>query len=140
MSRPRATYSLIDLEHMGRPESGGACLLETTDGPVVVDPGPTSTLPRLREGLETHGYRIADLSALLLTHIHLDHAGASGTISRENPGVRVYVHQAGAPHVEDPAKLLSSAARLYGARMDELWGEVAPVPAAQVLRIPSETM
>lgn len=132
MSRPRTTYSLIDLEHMGRPESLAACLLETTDGPLVIDPGPTSTLPRLRAGLEAQGYQIADLSALLLTHIHLDHAGGSGTIARENPRVRVYVHEAGAPHLVDPAKLLNSATRLYGARMDELWGEVAPVPAGRV--------
>jgi len=122
---PRLT--VIDLEHMGRPESVAACLLETSDGPAIVDPGPTSTLPRLRAAVARQGYSIADLSALLLTHIHLDHAGASGTLSRENPRLRVYVHSAGAPHVADPSKLLSSATRLYGDRMDELWGEVAPV-------------
>jgi glyoxylase-like metal-dependent hydrolase (beta-lactamase superfamily II) len=119
--------SVIDLEHMGRPESVAACLLETPNGPAVVDPGPSSTLPRLRAALARHGYTVTDLSALLLTHIHLDHAGASGTLARENPKLRVYVHSAGAPHVADPSKLLSSATRLYGSRMEELWGEVAPV-------------
>jgi glyoxylase-like metal-dependent hydrolase (beta-lactamase superfamily II) len=125
-------FRLIDLEHGGRPESVAACLLETRDGPALVDPGPTSTLPKLEAGLEKHGYAIADLSALLLTHIHLDHAGASGTLARMNPRLRVYVHEAGAPHVTDPSKLLASATRLYGARMEELWGEVAPVPADRV--------
>lgn len=127
MPEPLRGVTVIDLEHMGRPETVAACLLETSDGPAIVDPGPSSTLPRLRAGLSGLGYGVADLSALLLTHIHLDHAGASGTLSRENPRLRVYVHSAGAPHVADPSKLLSSATRLYGDRMNELWGEVAPV-------------
>ena len=125
-------FRLVDLEHMGKPESVAACLLETRDGPVVVDPGPSSTLGRLEAGLADLGHGVADLSALLLTHIHLDHAGASGTLARLNPRLRVYVHEAGAPHVIDPSKLLSSAARLYGEKMDALWGEVAPVPAERV--------
>jgi len=125
-------FRLIDLHHCGRPESVAACLLETRDGAAVVDPGPASTLPRLEAGLGEHGYAIGDLSAVLLTHIHLDHAGASGTLARLNPRLRVYVHEAGAPHVTDPSKLLASATRLYGERMEELWGEVAPVPPARV--------
>jgi glyoxylase-like metal-dependent hydrolase (beta-lactamase superfamily II) len=133
MAAPNATYALIDLLHMGRPESVAACLIETADGPIVVDPGPSSTLPRLRAGLAERGYEVGDLSALLLTHIHLDHAGASGTIARENPRVRVHVHEIGAPHLADPSKLLSSATRLYGDKMQELWGEVAPVPADQLV-------
>lgn len=133
MAAPDATYALIDLLHMGRPESVAACLIETGDGPIVVDPGPSSTLPRLRAGLAERGYEVGDLSALLLTHIHLDHAGASGTIARENPRVRVHVHEIGAPHLADPSKLLSSATRLYGDKMQELWGEVAPVPADQLV-------
>ncbi|HEV8358427.1 MAG TPA: MBL fold metallo-hydrolase [Gemmatimonadales bacterium] len=126
------SFQLIDLEHLGQRESVAAYLLETRDGPVVVDPGPASTLPRLRAALAAQGREIADLAALLLTHIHLDHAGASGTLARENPRLRVYVHSAGAPHLVDPSKLLASATRLYGARMEELWGEVAPVPAGRV--------
>jgi glyoxylase-like metal-dependent hydrolase (beta-lactamase superfamily II) len=133
MAAPDATYSLIDLLHMGRPESVAACLIETADGPIVVDPGPSSTLPRLRAGLAERGYEVGDLSALLLSHIHLDHAGASGTIARENPRVRVHVHEIGAPHLADPSRLLSSATRLYGDKMQELWGEVAPVPADQLV-------
>jgi glyoxylase-like metal-dependent hydrolase (beta-lactamase superfamily II) len=132
MTKPGATYHLIDLEHMGQRESVAACLLPTTAGPLVVDPGPTSTLPALRSGLAANGYEIADLAGLLLTHIHLDHAGASGTIMRENPRMMVWVHARGAPHMVDPTKLLQSATRLYGSRMDELWGEFAAVPADRV--------
>lgn len=109
-----------------------ACLLETRSGPVIVDPGPASTIPALRAGLTEHGYEVTDLAALLLTHIHLDHAGGTGTLARENPRLRVYVHRAGAPHVADPSKLLRSATQLYGDKMEELWGEVAPVPSEQI--------
>jgi glyoxylase-like metal-dependent hydrolase (beta-lactamase superfamily II) len=133
MAAPDATYALIDLLHMGRPQSVAACLIETAEGPIVLDPGPSATMPRLRAGLAERGYEVGDLSALLLTHIHLDHAGASGTIARENPRVRVHVHEIGAPHLADPSKLLSSATRLYGDKMQELWGEVAPVPAHQLV-------
>jgi glyoxylase-like metal-dependent hydrolase (beta-lactamase superfamily II) len=98
----------------------------------LIDPGPTSTLATLRAGLAAAGLRVADLDTLLLTHIHLDHAGVAGPLVRENPRIRVYVHARGAPHVIDPRKLVESATRLYGADMDRLWGEVAPVPAANV--------
>jgi len=125
-------YSIIDLEHMGRQESVAACLLETRDGPLLVDPGPAATLPKLRTDLAARGHELTDLSALLLTHIHLDHAGATGTLAREIPRLRVYVHDTGAPHLVDPTKLLGSASRLYGDRMESLWGEVAPVPAERV--------
>lgn len=132
MGSVEAICALIDLQHMGRPQSVAACLLETRDGPLIVDPGPTSTIPALRAGLAEHGYEVDALAGLLLTHIHLDHAGGSGTLARDNPRLRVYVHQAGARHVADPSKLLRSATRLYGDRMDELWGEVAPVPEEQI--------
>ena len=132
MSRVDAICALIDLKHMGRPDSVAAYLLETRNGPVIVDPGPASTIPALRAGLAEHGYEIAELAALLLTHIHLDHAGGSGTLARENPELLVYVHQVGAPHVADPSKLLRSATQLYGDRMEQLWGEVAPVPSERI--------
>jgi len=130
--RDATRYMLIDLEHMGRPQSVAACVLETSSGPLVVDPGPASTLRALQAGLSRIGRQIDDLSGLLLTHIHLDHAGAAGTLARGNPRLRVYVHARGAPHLIDPSKLLASATRLYGSRMEELWGEVAAVPADQV--------
>jgi glyoxylase-like metal-dependent hydrolase (beta-lactamase superfamily II) len=124
--------SVIDLGHMGRPQSVAACLLGTGDGPVIVDPGPTSTLPALRAGLAAAGHEVGDIVAILLTHIHLDHAGATGTLARENPRLRVYVQRIGAPHVADPSRLLRSATQLYGDRMDSLWGEVAPVAADRI--------
>src|SRR5881628_1980529 len=98
MERDAGAYALIDLEHLGRRESVAAALLETAEGPVIVDPGPASTLPRLRAGLVERGHQVSDLAALLLTHIHLDHAGASGTLAREVPRLTVYVHENGAPH------------------------------------------
>jgi glyoxylase-like metal-dependent hydrolase (beta-lactamase superfamily II) len=126
-------YEIIDLCHLGRPASVAAYLLRTGSGPFLVDPGPSSTLPRLEEALARAGLSTGSLAGLLLTHIHLDHAGASGTLAGRNPNLRVYVHAKGAPHLIAPAKLLSSAQRLYGARMEELWGEIAPVPEAQVV-------
>lgn len=90
---------------------------------VLVDPGPTSCVDVLLEALGEEHPR-----ALLLTHIHLDHAGASGSLVERWPDLEVYVHERGAPHLIDPSKLLQSATRLYGEEMDRLWGEMLPVP------------
>jgi glyoxylase-like metal-dependent hydrolase (beta-lactamase superfamily II) len=110
---------LIDVCHLGRDRVIGAYEI---DG-VVVDPGPASSVSAL-DGVEPR--------ALLLTHIHLDHAGATGVLVRRHPDLVVYVHEVGAPHLVDPSKLLKSAGRLYGDRMEELWGEVAPVPEQNI--------
>lgn len=107
MADTTATYAVIDLLHMGQPEMVAAGLVRTRNGPVVIDPGPASTVPHLRAGLARHGYEIKDLSAILLTHIHLDHAGGTGVIARENPNLAVYVHELGAAHIVDPGKLVS---------------------------------
>jgi glyoxylase-like metal-dependent hydrolase (beta-lactamase superfamily II) len=121
----QAMAHLIDLNHLGRDRVIGAYEL---DG-LIVDPGPSSCLEALLAGLE------GEPRALLLTHIHLDHAGASGSLVRRFPELRVYVHEAGAPHLVDPSKLLESAGRLYGDDMDRLWGEVLPVPAENVVAL-----
>jgi glyoxylase-like metal-dependent hydrolase (beta-lactamase superfamily II) len=110
---------LIDVRHLGRERVIGCWEI---DG-VLIDPGPTSSMDNLVEALGGEQPR-----ALLLTHIHLDHAGASGSLVRRWPGLPVYVHERGARHLADPAKLLASAERLYGDQMERLWGEVAPVP------------
>jgi glyoxylase-like metal-dependent hydrolase (beta-lactamase superfamily II) len=110
---------LIDVRHLGRERVIGCWQV----GEVLIDPGPSSALEGLLDGLGESQPR-----ALLLTHIHLDHAGAAGTLVKRWPELEVYVHEVGAPHLADPEKLLRSAARLYGDRMEELWGEVAPVP------------
>ena len=113
----------MDVRHLGHDRV--ICAYEL-DG-LVVDPGPASSVSAL-EGIE--------LRALLLTHIHLDHAGATGVLVRANPGLKVYVHERGAPHLVDPSKLLASAAKLYGDdNMDRLWGEVAPVPEENIVAL-----
>ena len=94
---------------------------------LIVDPGPASCLETLIDRLGATEPR-----ALLLTHVHLDHAGASGVLCRRYPNLKVYVHESGAPHLVDPSKLLASATRLYGDDMEELWGEVAPVPEDRI--------
>jgi glyoxylase-like metal-dependent hydrolase (beta-lactamase superfamily II) len=118
-----AQPELIDLLHLGRAKVIGAWRV----GEVIVDPGPSSCLGELLAVLERDPPRV-----LALTHIHLDHAGAAGSLVRRFPGLEVWVHERGAPHLVDPAKLLSSATRLYGADMERLWGEVLPVPAERL--------
>ncbi len=130
--RLAAGVSWIDLQFLGRPKRIAAGLLQGAGGAAIVDPGPTSCLPTLERALEEAGVPLRTVSHLLLTHIHLDHAGAAGTIARRHPGIRVVVHQQGAPHLADPAKLLQSATRLYGADMDRLWGACEPVPPPQL--------
>lgn len=119
---------LIDLEHLDYPKRIGCGVLEGESRVALVDPGPTTTLPELEQGLKTRGLSIDNIEALLLTHIHLDHAGASGTLVRRNPKIRVYVHERGARHMYSPEKLISSATRLYQENMERFWGEVAAVP------------
>jgi glyoxylase-like metal-dependent hydrolase (beta-lactamase superfamily II) len=114
---------------MGTPRTIATALLESGGHRAVIDPGPGSTLATLREQLETRGLGVGDLEAVLLTHIHLDHAGATGALVRENPRLAVYVHKNGAPHMIDPSKLLASAARLWPNDLQKLFGEALPVPA-----------
>jgi glyoxylase-like metal-dependent hydrolase (beta-lactamase superfamily II) len=118
---------LIDTMHLGHDRVIGAHLLR--DG-LIVDPGPASALDNWIDDLDQPP------RALMLTHIHIDHAGASGVLARRFPELRVYVHEVGAPHVIDPERLYASASRLYGPEnMERLWGEVAPVPAERVVAL-----
>jgi glyoxylase-like metal-dependent hydrolase (beta-lactamase superfamily II) len=126
---------IADVEHLGNPGYIAASVLECDDGLVIIDPGPTTSLPGLARRLDELGASFDDVASLLLTHIHLDHAGASGVLVREHPRIRVHVHERGAKHVLDPGSLLDSATRLYGADMERLWGEVAAVPAANVVSL-----
>jgi len=123
---------LIDVEYLGEPRGIAACVLETDGGLALVDPGPTSSLAGLERGLETIGCSTADVRDILLTHIHLDHAGATGVLVRENPHIRVHVHERGAAHVIDPSRLRASALRIYGDALDRLFGEFAAVPADHI--------
>jgi glyoxylase-like metal-dependent hydrolase (beta-lactamase superfamily II) len=124
--------SYIDLEFIGRPHAIASAIVQSSGGVAIVDPGPTTCLATLELGLQQHGVQWRDVRHILLTHIHLDHAGATGTIVRAHPHIGVFVHERGAPHMVDPQKLIDSASRLYGDRMDRLWGEIAPVPAANL--------
>jgi glyoxylase-like metal-dependent hydrolase (beta-lactamase superfamily II) len=123
---------LIDLHHQATDRILGCYLLETADGLALHDCGPTSRLPALKAALADRGLALTDIRHLLLSHIHLDHAGAAGTLVREHPGLRVHVSEIGAPHVVDPSRLDASARRLYGEAFDLLWGELAPVPGENV--------
>jgi glyoxylase-like metal-dependent hydrolase (beta-lactamase superfamily II) len=114
---------LIDCLHLGRPRVIGCWQVDD----VLIDPGPSSCLPAVLEALGDWRPK-----ALLLTHIHLDHAGASGSLVRRWPDLEVYVHEIGAWHMEDPSRLIESATRLYGDDMDRLWGEFLPVPDSQL--------
>jgi glyoxylase-like metal-dependent hydrolase (beta-lactamase superfamily II) len=127
--------SWIDLQFQRRARAIAAAVMHQSGSGVLVDPGPASCLEALELGLQARGLRLADVRAILLTHIHLDHAGATGTIVRAHPGIRVFVHERGAPHMADPTRLLSSATRLYGDRMDALWGAFEPVPADSLVAL-----
>jgi glyoxylase-like metal-dependent hydrolase (beta-lactamase superfamily II) len=122
----------LDLLHQGAERVIGAYLLETEDGPALFDCGPTSCAEELKAGLRGRGLALHDLHHLLLSHIHLDHAGAAGVLVRQHPALQVHVSEIGAPHLIDPARLEASARRLYGDLFDELWGELAPVPRDNV--------
>jgi glyoxylase-like metal-dependent hydrolase (beta-lactamase superfamily II) len=115
----------IDLNFQGRPGTIAVYLVPHVNGCILIETGPTSTIQALISGLNTYGYTKMDVTDVLLTHIHLDHAGAAGWWAKQ--GARIHVHEYGAPHLIDPEKLLSSARRLYGEMMDPLWGEFLPI-------------
>jgi len=113
----------IDVQHLGRRES--ICCFR--QGDVIIDPGPQVSSQRVIDAVGDEAPR-----AILLTHIHLDHAAAAGSLMQRWPQTELWVHERGARHMIDPAKLIASATRLYGDRMDELWGEIVPVPEERV--------
>jgi glyoxylase-like metal-dependent hydrolase (beta-lactamase superfamily II) len=119
----------VDLNFLGYPGIIATAVLHGASGVALIDPGPSTTLPSLRRSLGLRGIEIRDVAQILLTHIHLDHAGCTGSLVAENPDIEVFVHERGAPHLADPRRLLSSATRLYGQDMDRLWGEFLHVPA-----------
>ncbi|MGH9197577.1 MAG: MBL fold metallo-hydrolase, partial [Acidimicrobiia bacterium] len=122
---------LIDTHYLNTPEAIGVYLL-MGERPALIETGPASTVHQLINGVEAAGLNRNELQAVAVTHIHLDHAGAAGTLVRRFPHLQVYVHPVGAPHLIDPSRLLASAARLYGDDLHRLFGEVLPVPADRV--------
>jgi glyoxylase-like metal-dependent hydrolase (beta-lactamase superfamily II) len=130
----------LDLHHQGDERVIGVYLLETEDGLALQDCGPSSTIPALKQRLAEQGLALTDIGHLLLSHIHLDHAGGAGTLVREHPGLQVHVSEVGAPHLVDPSRLEASARRIYDDEFDTLWGELAPVPEANVHVVGSQVL
>jgi glyoxylase-like metal-dependent hydrolase (beta-lactamase superfamily II) len=122
----------VDLQFLGHADIIATAVLHSASGVALVDPGPATSLETLRRALAGRGMAVADIRQILLTHIHLDHAGGTGMLVDENPGIEVFVHSRGARHLADPAKLIMSAGRLYGQDMERLWGDVRPVPVSRI--------
>jgi glyoxylase-like metal-dependent hydrolase (beta-lactamase superfamily II) len=136
----RVARDPLDLLHLGAERVIGAYVVDTDDGPALFDCGPTTCVEQLREGLRTRGLELQDVRHLLLSHIHLDHAGAAGVLVREHPQLQVHVSEIGAPHLVDPSRLEASARRLYGDTFDDLWGELTPVPQENVHVVGDEVL
>jgi glyoxylase-like metal-dependent hydrolase (beta-lactamase superfamily II) len=130
---------LLDLEFQGVPGVVAAFLITGPDGHTLIETGPGSTIDALDRAITAAGARLADVRQLAVTHIHLDHAGAAGTLLRRLPDARLLVHPVGAPHMIDPSKLLASATRIYGGDMDRLWGAFEPCPPDRVVTIADDT-
>lgn len=123
----------LDLNFQGQPGIIASYLLPHAGGAVLIESGPGSTVPALAAGLAAHGFSPADVTDLFVTHIHLDHAGASGWLAGH--GTRIHVHPRGLPHLADPSRLLASAGQIYADRMDSLWGETIPVPSDRLVPV-----
>jgi glyoxylase-like metal-dependent hydrolase (beta-lactamase superfamily II) len=122
----------LDLRFQGAERVIGSYVLETKGGLALYDCGPSSCIDRLHSALGQRGLELQDFPHLLLSHIHLDHAGAAGVLVRQHPELQVHVSEIGAPHLIDPSRLEASARRLYGDTFDTLWGELAPVPPENI--------
>jgi glyoxylase-like metal-dependent hydrolase (beta-lactamase superfamily II) len=129
MTTLAAGIEYIDLQFLGKPEIIATAILHGTRGLALIDPGPSTTLEHLVTMLQRKGFTVGDVSHILLTHIHLDHAGVTGSLVKRNPSIEVFVHERGAPHMANPERLLASASRLYGEDMGPFWGEFLPVPS-----------
>ncbi|MGC1686073.1 MAG: MBL fold metallo-hydrolase, partial [Candidatus Acidiferrales bacterium] len=116
------------LKHGNRDRYIACCLLDCGNELALVDPGPSSTLDELVRRLKERCASISDVGTILLTHIHFDHAGATGTLVEQNPRIRIFVHERGAAHLIDPSRLLKSASRVFGSNIEEFWGAFKPVP------------
>lgn len=130
---PNSDFTILDLEFQGLKNVIAAFLIETSDGVVLVESGPHSCWPTLVKSLKRYGLKPEDIKHVLLTHIHLDHAGAAWALART--GARIHVHPAGLKHMHDPSRLMASARRIYTDQMDSLWGEMHPIPLTQLIEI-----
>ena len=130
----------LDTMYQGEPGVIASYLLTGAGGLALVDVGSAASVDCVIDGIRQAGYRPEDVEHLLLTHVHLDHAGATGTLLHTMPRARVYVHRIGAPHLIDPSKLLNSAQRIYGERMERLWGQTEPVPEERITILDDESI
>lgn len=126
----------IDLQFQGRPQVIAAYLLYDGREAALIETGPASTAENLLAGIQAAGVPLEAVRHLIVTHIHLDHAGACGLLVQRMPWAKVYVHPVGAPHLADPSRLLASAARIYGDLLEPLWGKVIPVPSDHIVVVP----
>ncbi|HEX2202089.1 MAG TPA: MBL fold metallo-hydrolase [Longimicrobium sp.] len=125
----------VDLRWRGMPAQIAAYLVADGGALAVVESGPGSTLPTLREAIRALGRDPAEVTHVLVTHVHLDHAGGAGALLRDAPGATLYAHPVGAPHLADPSRLMRSAGRIYGDRMETWWGEMLPVDPARMVEL-----
>ncbi|MFY0688363.1 MAG: MBL fold metallo-hydrolase [Cyclobacteriaceae bacterium] len=127
---------VLDLEFIGIQEAIGSFLIETSNGPILIETGPHSTYQNLCRAIKAKGFEPESIQHVLLTHIHLDHAGAAWAFAEK--GAKIYVHPAGAKHLASPERLMSSAKRIYQDKMDELWGQMNNIPVNQILECQHE--
>ncbi len=123
----------IDLNFQGLPLAIASFLVTTKEGPVLIETGPHSTLPYLREGVSKLGYDLSDIKNVLISHIHLDHAGAAWYLASQ--GAKIFVHTMGYRHLKDPSRLMASAERIYGDKMDQLWGSMEAISDEQLVEV-----
>ena len=126
-------FHTLDLKFLSAADTIAAFLIETSEGPVLIETGPHSTLPFLEKGLAEHGYTCANVKYVFLTHIHLDHAGAAWHFAKT--GANIYLHPLGIKHLADPSRLMASAKMIYKERMDELWGDMQPIDHEQLIAL-----
>ncbi len=130
LNRESPTW-LLDVQFRGKSRLIACAVLETNQGLTLIDPGPTSTLHTLEQGLKSYG-GLGAVQNVVLTHIHLDHAGCTGRLAAVLPDLNIHVHPIGVRHLVNPERLIQSAQRIYRERMDMLWGEILPIPERQV--------
>ena len=121
----------LDLQFLDLQEAIGSFLIETSEGPVLIETGPHSTFSHLATAIQKIGYEVTDIKHVFLTHIHFDHAGAAWAFAKH--GAKIYVHPFGAPHLAEPSKLYNSAKMIYGDEMERLWGLMENIPVAQII-------
>lgn len=128
----------IDLQFLKTNEAIASFLVETSDGPILIETGPASTSDQLESGIRKLGFEMTDIKHVLLTHIHFDHAGAAWKFA--SLGAKIYVHPVGVPHLENPSKLWNSAAQIYGDQMEYLWGNMESIPLNQLVSVAHQSV